>query len=82
MEKERKGLFERLMDFWREKIYMVGEDKIGFWYEKDSLEEHCAEFFLKDSEYEGFLKEIREVLKDKEEFCKLQETHIKKIESK
>ena len=43
MEKERKGLFERLMDFWREKIYMVGEDKIGFWYEKDSLEEHCAE---------------------------------------
>ena len=41
-----------------------------------------AKFFLKDSEYEGFLKEIREVLKDKEEFCKLQETHIKKIESK
>ena len=43
MEKERKGLFDRLMDFWREKIYMVGEDKIGFWYEKDSLEEHFAE---------------------------------------
>ena len=43
MEKERKGLFERLMDFWREKIYMVGEDRIGFWYEKDSLEEHLAE---------------------------------------
>ena len=43
MEKERKGLFERLMDFWREKIYMVGEDRIGFWYEKDSLEEHFAE---------------------------------------
>ena len=43
MEKERKGLFERLMDFWKEKIHMVGEDKIGFWYEKDSLEEHFAE---------------------------------------
>lgn len=43
MEKERKGLFERLMDFWREKIYMVGENRIGFWYEKDSLEEHFAE---------------------------------------
>ena len=43
MEKKRKGLFERLMDFWREKIHMVGEDRIGFWYEKDSLEEHFAE---------------------------------------
>ena len=43
MEKKRKGLFERLMDFWREKIYMVGEDRIGFWYEKDSLEEHFVE---------------------------------------
>ena len=43
MEKKRKGLFERLMDFWREKIHMVGEDRIGFWYEKESLEEHFAE---------------------------------------
>ena len=43
MEKERKGLFERLMDFWKEKIYMAGEDRIGFWYEKDPLEEHLAE---------------------------------------
>ena len=43
MEKERKGLFERLMDFWKEKIHMVGEDRIGFWYEKDTLEEHFAE---------------------------------------
>ena len=43
MEKEGKGLFERLMDFWKEKIQMVGEERIGFWYEKDSLEEHFAE---------------------------------------
>ena len=43
MEKERKGLFERLMDFWKEKIYMVGEDRIGFWYEKSYLEEYSAE---------------------------------------
>ena len=43
MERERKGLFERLMDFWKEKIYMAGEDRIGFWYEKDPLEEHLAE---------------------------------------
>ena len=39
MEKERKGLFERLMDFWKEKIYMAGEDRIGFWYEKNPLED-------------------------------------------
>lgn len=43
MEKERKGLFERLMDFWKEKIYVAGEDRIGFWYEKDPLEEDFAE---------------------------------------
>lgn len=40
-----------------------------------------AKFFLRDKEYEKFLKDIREVLKDKEEFCKLQEEYIKKLES-
>ena len=43
MEKKRKGLFERLMDFWKEKIYVEGEDRIGFWYEKNPLEEHLVE---------------------------------------
>ena len=43
MEKKGKGLFERLMDFWKEKIHTVGEDRIGFWYEGDFLEEHFAE---------------------------------------
>ena len=41
-----------------------------------------AKFFLKDNEYEKFLSNIREILKDKEEFCKIQETYIKKLESK
>lgn len=41
-----------------------------------------AKFFLKDKEYEKFLEDIREVLKDKEEFCKLQEEYIKQLESK
>ncbi len=36
-----------------------------------------AKFFLKDAEYEKFLEDIRKVLKDKEEFCKMQEEHIK-----
>ena len=40
-----------------------------------------AKFFLKDAEYEKFLDNIRNVLKDKEEFCKLQEEHIKKLEA-
>ena len=40
-----------------------------------------AKFFLKDAEYEMFLDSIRKVLKDKEEFCKLQEEHIKKLEA-
>ena len=41
-----------------------------------------AKFFLKDKEYENFLKQIRDVLKDEEEFCKLQDTYIKKLENK
>ena len=71
MEKKRKGLFERLMDFWKEKIHMVGEDRIGFWYEKESLEEHFAEmgavadvsrkevqknFFTEEEEKQGAVK--------------------------
>ena len=41
-----------------------------------------AKFFLKDAEYEKFLEDIREVLKDKETFCKMQEEYIKKLEEK
>ena len=41
-----------------------------------------AKFFLKDVEYEKFLEDIRMILKDKEEFCKIQEEHIKKLEGK
>lgn len=41
-----------------------------------------AKFFLKDKEYEKFLEDIRKILKDKESFCKLQEEHIKQLESK
>lgn len=40
-----------------------------------------AKFYLKDKEYESFLEDIRKVLKDKEEFCKIQEDHIKKLKS-
>lgn len=41
-----------------------------------------AKFFLKDKEYEQFLENIREVLKDKESFCKIQEKYIKNLEEK
>lgn len=41
-----------------------------------------AKFFLKDAEYEKFLEDIREALKDKETFCKMQEEHIKRLEQK
>lgn len=41
-----------------------------------------AKFYLKDKVYEEFLSNIREILKDKENFCKIQEEYIKKIESK
>ena len=41
-----------------------------------------AKFYLKDAEYEKFLKNIREVLKNKEDFYKIQENHIRKIENR
>ena len=43
MEKEKKGLFGRLLDFWKEKISMGGMDSIGFWHEKEDVENHFAE---------------------------------------
>ena len=39
-----------------------------------------AKFYIKDKVYEEFLSNIREILKDKENFCKIQEEFIKKIE--
>ena len=41
-----------------------------------------AKFFLKDKEYESFLENIREILKNKEEFCRIQEEYIKELERK
>lgn len=41
-----------------------------------------AKFYLKDKEYEKFLTEIRKVLENEEEFCKMQEEYIRKLEAK
>lgn len=41
-----------------------------------------AKFFLKDEEYDRFLEDIRNILQNKEKFCKIQEEHIKKLEMK
>jgi len=41
-----------------------------------------AKFFFKDAEYEKFLEDIRKILKDKEQFCKIQDEYIKKLEAK
>lgn len=40
-----------------------------------------AKFFFKDEEYEKFLVEIRGILRDKEEFCKIQEEYIKSLQN-
>lgn len=43
MEKERKSLFGRLLDFWKERFGSAEADGIGFQYEKDDVENHFAE---------------------------------------
>lgn len=39
-----------------------------------------AKFYFRDIQYEEFLREIRELLEDKENFCKIQEECIKKLD--
>ena len=41
-----------------------------------------AKFFLKDSEYESFLTNIRKILQDEKEFCEIQANYIKKLEKR
>lgn len=38
-----------------------------------------AKYYFKDKQYEEFLKEIRELLEDKEKFCKVQEEYIRSL---
>lgn len=38
-----------------------------------------AKFYFKDAAYEEFLKEIRKLLEDKVNFCKVQEKYIKEV---
>lgn len=42
MEKEKKGLFGRLMDFWKEKIWAGETEGIGFWNGAKTLENPFA----------------------------------------
>jgi len=41
-----------------------------------------AKFFFKDEEYDNFLKEIRELLSDKEKFIDTQRTYINELKNK
>lgn len=43
MEQEKKGLFGRLLDFWREKAEADTTDSIGFWNDAEDVEKHFAE---------------------------------------
>ena len=43
MEKREKGLFGRLLAFWKEKISMSEGGNIGFWHDTETVENHFAE---------------------------------------
>lgn len=45
-------------------------------------EKGYAKFFFKDESYEKFLKEIRDILADKEKFIELQKNYINELKSK
>lgn len=38
-----------------------------------------AKFYFKDEQYESFLRDIRKLLENKENFCKVQEKYIKEV---
>ena len=85
MEKERKGLFGRLLEFWTEKIRMVGEDKIGFWQETEFFEEHLAEMGVvaavsQRETQDLFAEEMAEILPQTAEMVVLMEEKRKRIE--
>ena len=42
-------------------------------------EDGYAKFYFKDAVYESFLKELRELLKDKENFIETQKQYIKQL---
>ena len=54
-----------------ERAYHVLQEKFG----KDGY----AKFYFKDSKYESFLNELRDLLSDKENYIKTQREYIKKI---
>lgn len=41
-----------------------------------------AKFYFEDEEYDKFLKEIRELLEDEDEFCRRQRAYIEELKSK
>ena len=55
------------------RAYNVLVDKFG--------EDGYAKFYFRDSEYENFLKELRELLKDKEKYIQTQRQFILKLKS-
>lgn len=42
-------------------------------------EDGYAKFYFKDIQYENFLKELRELLKDKEKYIQTQREYIKQL---
>jgi len=54
-----------------ERAYDVLDKKFGY--------NGYAKFFFKDKQYEEFLRDIRALLEDKKNFCKVQEEYIKKL---
>lgn len=54
-----------------ERAYDVLVNKFG--------EDGYAKFYFKDKQYEDFLKDIRELLKDKEKYIEIQRNYIEKI---
>ena len=42
-------------------------------------EDGYAKFYFKDTQYENFLRELRELLKDKEKYIDTQREYIKKL---
>lgn len=73
MEKEKKGLFGRLLDFWKEKIGMGGTDSIGFWNGAEDVEKHFDEMGAVASLNQGEMRKtfweesVDEVLEEKEQ---------------
>lgn len=81
MEKEKKGLFARLLEFWKERIDGGGTDSIGFWNEKKKMDGGTVgvDVSVRGTETKLFRQEEEVLTREKKRFFAESENGRKRV---